>query len=110
MCGLSIGVTNKKFQRPMTGRRSYDKQAEIGLRTSSLGQKRRMDGMARLMSRAGRGLNFKLQNKENKIDEDSTDGEESEEEEKKEDKPFEPLCVWTSPHQGGEVKGLPPTM
>ena len=102
-------VTSKKFQRPMTGRRSYDKQAELGLRRSSLGQKRRLDGMARLMARAGRGLMFKLPSKQVKNEDDTSDEEESEEE-KEEERPFEPLCVWTSPHQGGRAVGLPPTL
>ena len=113
MAGLSVtSIISKKFQRPMTGRRSYDKQAEIGLRRSSLGQKRRSDGMARLMARAGRGLNFKLQNhqiKQKDTDDETSESDDSEEE-KEEEKPFEPLCVWTSPHQGGEAVGLPPTM
>eukprot|EP00591_Stephanopyxis_turris_P006947 CAMPEP_0195522264 /NCGR_PEP_ID=MMETSP0794_2-20130614/20244_1 /TAXON_ID=515487 /ORGANISM="Stephanopyxis turris, Strain CCMP 815" /LENGTH=128 /DNA_ID=CAMNT_0040651979 /DNA_START=110 /DNA_END=492 /DNA_ORIENTATION=+ len=56
LCGLSINPSlRKKFQRPMTGRRAYDKQAEHALKKASLGQRRRMDGMSKLMARAGRG-------------------------------------------------------
>ena len=63
MAGLSVnGSTglSRKFQRPMIKRRSYDKNAELALKSSTLGQKRRYDGMAKLMARAGKGLNFKL--------------------------------------------------
>jgi len=61
--------------------------------------------MAKLMARAGRGLSYKLPEKRT-CDGDSSD--EESEEEKEEERPFDPLCVWTSPHQGGEPKGIPP--
>lgn len=96
----------------MTGRRSYDERAELGLRNSSLGEKRRTDGMARLMARAGKGLMFKLPHHAvKKEDGETTDEEDNEsDDEKEEDKPFEPLCVWVSPHNGGEALGLPPSV
>ena len=57
-CGNGNGVggslLQKKFQRPMTKRRSYDKRSELALKTSTLGQKRRFDGMSKLMARAGK--------------------------------------------------------
>lgn len=108
MCGLSAPTDglSKKFQRPMTKRRSYDKSAEVALKTASLGPKRRFNGMAKLMARAGRGLTFQLP--KTTIRDGNTDSEESDSEDEKEpDRPFEPLCVWTSPHQGGELQGLP---
>lgn len=94
----------------MTKRRAYDQRAELALKTCSLGQKRRMDGMAKLMARAGKGLNYKApqlanQDSDNSDDEDGSD----QEEEKEDERPFEPLMVWKSPHNGGELKGLDPT-
>jgi SNF2 family DNA or RNA helicase len=102
----------KKFQRPMLKRRAYSKSSDEALKKSSLGAKRRMDGMAKLMARAGRGLAFKLpQQKPNSDDTDScTDDSDQEENEKENERPFEPLKVWNSPHQGGEAKGLPPKL
>lgn len=102
---------HKKFQRPMTKRRAYNKTADQALKKSSLGTRRRMDGMAKLMARAGRGLTFKLPSKPNSMNgsDDSCD-ESDEEKDKENEKPFEPLLVWTSPHQGGEPIGLPPRM
>ena len=85
----------------------------MALKQSSLGQKRRFDGMAKLLARAGKGLNYKLPNttKQNKDGTESESGSDDEEEDAKEpDTPFEPLCLWTSPHDGGESKGLPPRM
>ncbi len=96
----------------MTKRRSYDKHAEAALRNSSLGQRRRMDGMSKLFARAGKGLTYKMPDRGEKTDGEcggSSDDEE-EEEEKEEDRPFEPLMVWRSPHNGGEPKGLPPKL
>ena len=96
----------KKFQRPVQKRRAQLKIADQALKQSSLGQRRRLDGMAKLQARAGRGLTFKLAKRTVEKDgTESSSGEESEEEE--EDRPFEPLLVWQSPHQGGECKGLP---
>jgi hypothetical protein len=93
----------------MTKRRSYDKGAEAALQKSSLGPKRRMNGMAKLLARAGRGLTFQLPVAKVKDGNDTGSESDSEEEENKEpDRPFEPLQVWTSPHQGAEPKGLMP--
>ena len=115
MAGLSLGNNNsglqRKFQRPMTKRRSYDKNAELALKSSSLGQKRRFDGMAKLMARAGKPLSFLPPKK--KVDGDcsgTSDESDSEEESKEPERPFEPLMVWKSPAEGGEAKGLPPRM
>jgi hypothetical protein len=112
-CGLSVQASTSslqnKFQRPMIKRRSYDKGAEVALQKSSLGPKRRMNGMAKLLARAGRGLTFQLPVAKKTDGDDTGDESDSDEEENKEpDRPFEPLCVWTSPHQGGEPKGLTP--
>ena len=113
MNGLSCGSSSsllKKFQRPMLKRRAYKGGADEALKQSSLGVRPRMDGMAKLLARAGRGLHFKLPSRSSadKDDTASSSGESSDEEE--EDRPFEPLMVWKSPHQGGEARGLPPTM
>jgi hypothetical protein len=110
-----IGL-QKKFQRPMTKRRAYSKTAEDALKTSSLGVKRRMDGMAKLMARAGRGLAFKLPTHPSAHDgtgtgsDDDSDDDSNDQKDKENERPFEPLQLWTSPHQGGEPKGLPPQM
>ena len=115
MAGLSVGGNSlglqRKFQRPMTKRRSYDKNAELALKTSTLGQKRRFDGMAKLMARAGKPLSFLPPKR--KVDGDcsgTSDESDSEEESKEPERPFEPLMVWKSPAEGGEAKGLPPRM
>lgn len=106
ICGLSVPAgLQKKFQRPMTKRRAYNKSADEALKRSSLGPKRRMDGMSKLMARAGRGLSYKGPRR----GESAGSGEDSEDEvEKENDRPFEPLLLWTSPHEGGEAIGLPP--
>jgi hypothetical protein len=107
--GLSVG-----FQRPMLKRRAYSKHAEQALSASSLGPKRRFDGMSKLLARAGKGLSFKLPNANNnaanppKTSSDTESDNDDEDDERAEDKPFEPLEVWKSPHQGGEAKGIPP--
>ncbi len=116
MAGLSVTGSlglQRKFQRPMTKRRSYDKNAELALKSSTLGQKRRFDGMAKLLARAGKGLSYQLPgaNAKNKDGECSGTSDESDSEEEKEsDRPFEPLLLWKSPHDGGEAKGLPPKL
>ncbi|KAL7498005.1 hypothetical protein ACHAWT_008513 [Skeletonema menzelii] len=114
MAGLSVNNSlTRPFQRPMTKRRSYDANANQALKTATLGQKRQLDGMAKLMARAGKGLFYKLpQQQSNKDGECSgtSDESDSEEEEKEPERPFEPLCVWRSPHDGGEAKGLPPRL
>lgn len=111
ICGLSVPAgLQKKFQRPMTKRRAYNKNADEALKRSSLGPRRRMDGMSKLMARAGRGLKYKFPRREGEFDEHS-DSEENDEDAKKEnERPFEPLLLWTSPHEGGEAIGLEPTM
>lgn len=105
-CGLSASVL-KPFQRPKEERRGKQKQADEALRTSTLGMKRRLDGMKRIQERSGRGIHFQPPPKP-KYDEDgNTCGETSDEDEEEEDRPFEPLRVWTSPHNGVEPLGLP---
>lgn len=93
----------------MTKRRSYDKRAEEALARCSLGQKRRMDGMAKLMARAGKGLSYRSVNVRPEEDGEDESGSESEEE-KEPERPFEPLLVWKSPHEGGDPRGLPPKL
>lgn len=108
-CGLSASVL-QPFRRPKEERRGKQKQADEALRTSSLGMKRRLDGMKRIQERSGKGIHFQPPPKP-KYDEDgNTCGETSDEEDEDnaDDKPFEPLRVWTSPHNGGEPLGLPP--
>lgn len=100
----------QKFKRPMTKRRSYDKNADLALRKSSLGQKKRMDGMSKLLARAGKGLSYKLPERKSVDDCDLDSDKDSDDDEKEEDRPFEPLMVWQSPHNGGEAKGLPCTL
>jgi SNF2 family DNA or RNA helicase len=114
-CGSHIKVQRAPimscFQRPMLKRRAYQKGADEALKLASLGPKRRLDGMAKLMARAGRGLDFKVAaRKPQKDGEETSDESDSDEQEDK--KPFEPLQLWSSPHQegGGEPKGLPPTL
>ena len=113
--GLSCPTTGlqKKFQRPMLKRRAYNRDADDALRRSSLGPKKRMDGMAKLMARAGRGLSFQLAQKP-KNDDDDSDGDNTDDEDDDDpsetERPFEPLRVWHSPHQGGEAIGLPATV
>ena len=70
-----------------------------------------MDGMAKLMARAGKGLSYKSVNvrPENEADDESGSSD-SEEENKEPERPFEPLLVWKSPHEGGEARGLPPKL
>jgi hypothetical protein len=108
MAGLSTSSkVMTTFQRPMLGRRAYSKNAEAALQQSSLGMKRRMDGMSKLLARAGRGLSFKLPTAQLKKESD-TDEESDKDDEPQKDAPYEPLIVWKSPHNGGEAKGLPP--
>ena len=118
MAGLSVagGPSSgllRKFQRPMTKRRSYDKGADLALKTSSLGQKRRFDGMAKLLARAGKGLSYALPGGKREGEDGGTSDESNSDDddgEKEDDRPFEPLMLWKSPHQGGEAKGLPPRL
>jgi hypothetical protein len=110
--GHTVAATSslyKPFQRPMLKRRAYGKAQEEALLNSSLGQRRRFDGMQRLLQRAGRGLNARpLSSGTGKKDGDgSTSEDDSEDDEEEEEAPFEPLLLWTSPHQGGEPRGLP---
>jgi hypothetical protein len=65
-----------------------------------------MDGMSKLMARSGRGLTYKLPRRG--LSEGGSDDESEDEVEKENERPFEPLLLWTSPHEGGEPVGLPP--
>lgn len=104
--GNPSSLIQNKFKRPMTKRRSYDKSAEAALKASSLGPRKRMDGMAKLLARAGKGLSYKLPMQKNPNVMSDSDAEEEEEEEVEEERPFEPLCVWKSPWNEGECQGL----
>lgn len=106
---VSSGL-QKKFQRPMTKRRAYSKTAEDALKMSSLGAKRRLDGMSKLLARAGKGLSFKLPRPSNADCTDASSDDSDDEKENANDQPVEPLLLWNSPHQGGEPKGLPAQM
>jgi hypothetical protein len=100
----------QKFKRPMTKRRSYDKNANLALRQCSLGPKRRMDGMSKLLARAGKGLGYRLpRDRRGQEDDEDVDSDEETESESVavQERPFEPLMVWQSPHNGGECVGLP---
>jgi hypothetical protein len=108
MAGLSTGTkAMTTFQRPMLGRRAYSKNAEVALQQSSLGMKRRMDGMSKLLARAGRGLSFKLPTAQAKKSSSDTEEDSDSDEAPRADAPYEPLLVWKSPHNGGAPKGLP---
>ena len=92
----------------MLKRRAYGSQADHALKRASLGQKRRLNGMANILGRAGKGLNFKLAVHQKKQQEGGDTASSSDEEsEAEEDRPFEPLLVWQSPHNGGDPLGLP---
>lgn len=107
-CGLSASVL-QPFRRPKEKRRGQQQRDDEALKTSSLGMKKRLDGMKRIWERQGKGIHFKgAKRDESKNEDGSTCGETSDEEE--EDRPFEPLRVWISPHQGGEPIGLPTRM
>ena len=114
LCGLNVPSSklyNTPFQRPMIKRRSYGTDADVALKKSTLGQKKRMDGMKNLLARAGKGLDYKMRRVEEEGgDSDDSDKSDEEEEEKEKEKPFEPLMVWKSPHNGGEALGLPARM
>lgn len=91
-------VTAKKFVRPMMKRRAYGKAADSALQSASLGPKRRMNGMAKLLARAGRGLTFQLPRTATDAMAGDTDGSSESEEETTPERPCEPLLVWKSPH------------
>jgi hypothetical protein len=118
MAGLTVsGIGSagllKPFQRPKTGRRAYKGGEDAALKQASLGPKRIAGGMERLLSRAGKGLNFKSLGRinTNNSSGDTDSSSDDDDDDKEEDRPFEPLCVWISPHQeGGEAKGLPGTV
>ena len=116
MAGLNVMIGSagvlKPFQRPKLGRRAYKGKEDELLRKSSLGARRSTGGMQRLLSRAGKGLHYlgKRRKRTGDDDGDNTDESTDEDENKEEDRPFEPLMVWNSPFQGGEAKGLPPTL
>eukprot|EP00546_Thalassionema_frauenfeldii_P004971 CAMPEP_0178907450 /NCGR_PEP_ID=MMETSP0786-20121207/7379_1 /TAXON_ID=186022 /ORGANISM="Thalassionema frauenfeldii, Strain CCMP 1798" /LENGTH=1017 /DNA_ID=CAMNT_0020579253 /DNA_START=302 /DNA_END=3352 /DNA_ORIENTATION=+ len=92
----------------MTKRRAYNKSADLALKCSSLGAKKRMDGMTKLMARAGKGLTFKLPQKASTYDTDCSTDDSDVESQNEDERPFEPLLVWTSPHQGADPNGLQP--
>ena len=110
-CSHHVGSTSAKvlqpFRRPKEERRSKQKHNDEALKQSTLGMARRMDGMQKILSRSGMGLHFKLQNNIHKKDDDGNTCSESSDEEEAEDRPFEPLKLWTSPHNGAEPMGLP---
>jgi hypothetical protein len=87
----------------MQGRRAYDKNADAALQAATLGPRRRMNGMAKIMSRAGKGLAYKsaAASTSGLKDGDGTgsSSDDDDDENKEEDRPFEPLCLWISPHQ-----------
>lgn len=106
--GLSVTSNIKPFQRPMLKRRAYGRNADVALKQSSLGGRKRMNGMAKLLARAGRGLTYKLPSRKTDGSDDDNSEDEEEAKSKEPDRPFEPLRVWHSPHNGGDAKGLPP--
>jgi hypothetical protein len=98
---ISAGLT-KKFQRPMLKRRAYGKDADVALKQCTLGPRKRLNGMAKIMSRAGKGLSYKapgISAQKNSDDESGSDNDDDDDDEKEEDRPFEPLCLWISPYQ-----------
>ena len=114
MTGLSVGAgVRKPFQRPQLGRRAYDKNSEAALKRATLGQKRRMDGMSKLLARAGKGLAYKTPGRTGSGGDDGSAGSADEEEEDEDslmaqlERNYKPLMVWQSPHNGGEARGLP---
>jgi hypothetical protein len=73
--------------------------ADQALWRSSLGQRKRMNGMAKLMARAGKGLSFQLQKPRNGTDGSLSSSSSDDENEENSSLPlFEPLCLWQSPH------------
>lgn len=114
MRGLSVGAgVRKPFQRPQLGRRAYDKNSEVALKRATLGQKRRTDGMSKLLARAGKGLAYKTPGRAGGGGDDGSGGSADEEEEDEDslmaqlERNYKPLMVWQSPHNGGEARGLP---
>lgn len=88
----------------MLKRRAYGKDADAALQQCTLGPRKRMNGMAKIMSRAGKGLSYKgpnggAANEKKDNDESGSSDNEDDDDEKEEDRPFEPLCLWISPHQ-----------
>jgi DNA repair and recombination protein RAD54 and RAD54-like protein len=113
-CGGGSSSSNaivKPFQRPMLQRRAYGKHADHALKSTSLGPKRRMNGMQKLLARAGKGLSFRLPSSTatlgngDGIDEESDDDDDNPG--MQPDMVYVPLQLWMSPHQGGPLKGLP---
>lgn len=107
--GMSASVL-KPFRRPKELRRTKEKANDVALKSSSLGMRKRLDGMARIMELSGKGLASRGPMRtadEQNSGEETSDGDEEEEEE---DRPFEPLKLWQSPYQGAEPKGLPSRM
>eukprot|EP00934_Nitzschia_sp_Nitz4_P000638 Nitzschia sp. Nitz4//scaffold52_size167869//21055//24830//NITZ4_002260-RA/size167869-snap-gene-0.208-mRNA-1//1//CDS//3329553987//638//frame0 len=97
---------SKPFLRHGTKRRRGQQEADRALSQSTLGPKKRRPGANSLGSLIGKPLTVvsALNNPSNNGDgEDDEDDESSVEQ----DRPFEPLLIWTSPHNGGSAKGLP---
>lgn len=90
----------------MKKRLAYKGGANAALKKSSLGPKKRTDGMKNLLKGMGRPVHFVPKHRDEKGDTDSCSHSEEDEEEE-EDRPFEPLMVWQSPHQDGPARGLP---
>jgi len=105
----SSGGLHQPFQRPSTKRRAYDKNAEQALKNASLGTKKRMNGMLNILARARKGLHYKLPgaNAGSDTEGETTDEEEDNGRPKPPEGPYDPIQVWTSPHQGGPAIGLP---
>jgi len=101
---------HRPFQRPMTKRRAYDQRANGALQSASLGARKRFDGMSNIALRAKKPLHFRAIRAPPKSSD--TEGESDSEEEddgrpKPPDQPYDPILLWTSPHNGGDLKGLP---
>ena len=120
MAGLSVAPSLcRGFRRPMLGRRAYGGQADEALQRSSLGQRRRADGMSRILARAGRGMAYRLGGRllpslgggeGSASDGDSDDDGGRADLLAQLERNYRPLVVWRSPHNGGEAAGLPGRM
>ena len=101
----------RTFQRPSIKRRAYEQRADQALQQSSLGPRKRMDGMQKLMARAGRGLTFQLPKSHPSGEtSDESDLDDDNDNAKQDEQPYTPLRLWHSPHEGGTLQGLPPKL
>lgn len=97
--GGVAAVTAKKFQRPSMKRRAYGKAADVALQQSTLGPRRSMNGLAKLLARAGKGLAYKLpQQRAGDATDEASQSDSESDQDKEPDRPFQPLRVWRSPH------------